>query len=223
MIAIIFDMDGVLVDGEPLHFAAAGEILAPLGIDLDIETYKGYMGRTGHDIWEDLRGRFGLHLDYDVYQRRYGAAVLEAYRTQTRALPGARALLDRLHAARIPCALASSSRREWVRTALDVLDFARYFRVVVAGDEIAAGKPDPEIYRTAAERLGVAPADCVAFEDAPAGIASARSAGMRVVAVRTDLNRGLALDGADRVLDSLEQVDLTWLTPGGVQPASAAG
>ena len=102
MIAVIFDMDGVLVDGEPLHFAAAGEILAPLGIELDLETYKGYMGRSGRDIWEDLRGRFGLHLAYDVYQQRYAAAVLEAYRTQTRAPPGARALLDRLHAARIP-------------------------------------------------------------------------------------------------------------------------
>lgn len=209
--AIIFDMDGVLVDGERLHYGAARTILAEHGIQLDVATYAGYVGRTGRDIWEDLRARFGLRTDFETYSARYNATLADLYRTAARPLPGARAALNQVRAAGLPCALASSSRREWVQIALATLRFDDYFQAIVTGDEVSNGKPDPEIYRTAAARLGRAPQDCVAIEDAPAGIESARRAGMRVLAVRSEYISPRALGSADRVLESLQEFDLTEL------------
>ena len=210
--AVIFDMDGVLVDGEPLHQATIQELLAEDGITLDAETYRRFMGTTLPDIWGVLSRRYPLPRDFQDYQRRYDQRVLQRYATQSRALPGAAALLQRLRAAGVRLALASSSQRRWVETALAALGFRDYFAVIVAGDEVRRGKPDPEIYRTVAARLGADPAHCLVIEDAPAGVAAAHAAGMRVVALRTELNQRLALPGADRIISSLEALDLAWVT-----------
>ena len=204
-------MDGVLLDSEPLHFAAAQEILGEQGIDLDLAVYRRYMGRTGHEIWDDLRERVGLQLDFPTYARRYDALVQEKYRTQSVPLPGVRAFLDGVRAQAMPCALASSSRRGWVETALEVLGFRRYFSVIVTGDDVRRGKPDPEIYQLAAARLGVDPQSCVVLEDAPAGVEAACAAGMRVIGVRTAYTHDLPLPGAERIIDSLLDFQMDWL------------
>ena len=211
MSALVCDMDGVLLDGEPLHFAAAQEILREQGIHLDLAGYQRYMGRTGREIWDDLRRRVGLRLDFQTYARRYDVLVHEKYRTQSVPLPGARALLDGVRDQAVSCALASSSRRGWVETALDVLGFRRYFSVIVTGDAVRRGKPDPEIYQTAAAQLGVDPQTCVVLEDAPAGVEAARAAGMRVIGVRTAYTQGLPLPGAERIIDSLVDFQMDWL------------
>jgi len=208
--AVIFDMDGVLVDGEPLHFAAVNDLLAEEDVHLDLDTYRGYMGTTLQHTWNDLRARYGLAHDFDYYATRYDTAVLRQYRDAV-PMPGARALLDGLNRAGVPRAVASSSNRTWVETALTAMRIRDAFAVVVAGDEVRNSKPDPEIYLTAASKLGAEPARCVVIEDAPAGIESGRRAGMHVVAVRTEMTRGLPLTGADRIIDSLEDFDLRWL------------
>ncbi|MEE9277423.1 MAG: HAD family phosphatase [Dehalococcoidia bacterium] len=212
--ALIFDMDGVLIDGEPLHFTAARTILAQEGADLDLDTYQGYIGKTADFIWPDMQARFGLRISRDEYSRRYDALVLEQYRTQSQAMPGARALLQRVGDAGLPTALASSSRRGWVDAALDAMDMRSFFHVIVTGDEVQRGKPDPEIYLTAAAKLNHDPGHCLVIEDAPAGIDSARGAGMRVVAVRTAMTAGLPLEGAERIIDSLDDFDLDWVREG---------
>ncbi|HJN92400.1 MAG TPA: HAD family phosphatase [Dehalococcoidia bacterium] len=211
MPAVLFDMDGVLVDGEPLHFAAVNEILAEEQVELDMDTYRLYMGTTLSHTWTDLQRRFSLAHDFDYYAQRYDRVVMEQYRTQAAPMPGARRLLDQLQEANVPRAVASSSNRDWVETALGALGFRDDFQVIVAGDEVRNGKPDPEIYLTAAEKIGAEPTVCTVIEDAPAGIESGRRAGMQVVAVRTEMTEGLDLDGATRIIDSLEQFDLRWL------------
>ena len=110
----------------------------------------------------------------------------------------------------MPLALASSSNRDWVDAALDALGLRRFFAETVAGDEVTRGKPDPEIYLRAAQRLNAEPNHCVAVEDAPAGIASARAAGMAVVAVRTPMTADLPLSDATWVIDSLVDFDPAW-------------
>jgi HAD superfamily hydrolase (TIGR01509 family) len=212
MPAVLFDMDGVLVDGEPLHFAAVNEILAEEQVELDMDTYRLYMGTTLSHTWHDLQQRFSLSHDFDYYAERYDRVVMEQYRTQAVPMPGARQLLDQLQAVNVPRAVASSSNRAWVETALGALGFRDDFQVIVAGDEVRNGKPDPEIYLAAAEKIGAQPDTCTVIEDAPAGIESGRRAGMQVVAVRTEMTEGLDLGGATRIIDSLEQFDLQWLT-----------
>ena len=209
--AVIFDMDGVLVDGEPLHFAAARSLLAEYGAELGEDDYRQFIGQTVDDNFARVQELYGVTVSQDEYQSRYTERVLEQYRSQSEPPPGSRALLEALQAADVPCGLASSSLRIWVETALDGLGLREFFHVTVAGDEVSRGKPDPKIYLTAADRLGVIPYSCVVIEDAPAGIAAGRAAGMRVVAVRTEMTAGLSLAGAERIIDSLEDFELSWL------------
>ena len=214
MTAVIFDMDGVLVDGEPLHFNAARALLAEFGADLDLASYKGFVGQTLEGVWPRLQARFDLPLTLDAYRARYETAILAQYRAHAIPMPGAVAAVRGVRAAGYGCALASSSRRTWVDTALAALGLAGAFDVTLSGDEVAHGKPDPEIYTTTAARLGEPPAACLVVEDSPAGVESARRAGMRVIGVRTAMTTDLPLDGAARIIDSLTQFNPRWAEEG---------
>ena len=215
--AVIFDMDGVLVDGEPLHYEVVRRLLAEEHVTFGEADYQRYLGTTLESTWNDLRERYGLSRSYGWYADAYHREVVRSYREDAELLPGAEALLERLGEAAVPLALASSSNREWVDAALDSLGLRRFFEQTVAGDEVARGKPDPEIYLRAAERLGAAPERCLAVEDAPSGIASARAAGMSVVAVRTPMTANLPLADATWIIDSLSEFDIAWLA--GLGPA----
>ena len=185
---VIFDMDGVLVDGEPLHYEAVRAMLADEGKELTPQLYQRYLGTTLDATWDDLHERFQLAQPRQVYLQRYDREVRRQYREQAELLPGARALLERLAEATVPLALASSSNRAWVDTALAALQITPFFEAIVAGDEVRHGKPHPEIYERAAE-----------------------ASGARAVAVRTPMTEGLPLD-ADRVIDTLDQFELDWLS-----------
>ena len=207
--AVIFDMDGVLVDGEPLHFRAVNELLGEEGLSISLEAYKPYMGtKTG---WQDMARDLGLRRPLEEYAARYREMMLAKYRAEAGPMPGAVALVRNLHDAGVPLALASSSIQPWVDACLERIGLAGAFEVVVTGSDIREGKPHPEIYLLAAGRLGIAPARGLAFEDAPAGIRSARAAGLTVWAVRTPYTRGLELPDPDREFESLEEVSLELL------------
>lgn len=196
-------MDGVLVDGEPLHFRAINELLAEEGKSISLEAYKPYMGTKAG--WREMVADLGLSRPAGAYSDRYNELILRQYRTESAALPGAIELVNVLAGA-LPLAVCSSSRKSWVETCLDRLGIADAFRVVVTGSDVDAGKPAPDIYLEAAARLAIAPADCLAIEDAPAGIQSAKAAGMTCWAVRTEYTRDLDLPPCDRVLESLTEI-----------------
>lgn len=202
--AVIFDMDGVLVDGEPLHFEAVNELLAEEGLSISLDAYKPYMGtKTG---WRDMAVHLGLKRPLEEFAAAYQEVMLEKYRSRSEALPGARELVTALAAANVPLAVASSSIRPWVEACLERIGLREAFSVVVTGSEVAEGKPSPEIYLKAAELLGCTPAACLVFEDAPAGILAAKAAGMTVWAVRTEYTSGLELPGPHRDYASLLEV-----------------
>ncbi len=199
-------MDGVLVDGEPLHFQAVNTLLAEEGRSISLEQYKPYMGtKTG---WSDMIQDFGLGRPRSHYSERYHAIVLEQYRQKSTAAPGAVALVRGVRGAGMPVAVASSSIRPWVEACLERIRLLDAFDVIVSGSDVEQGKPDPAIYLATAARLGIDPARCLAIEDAPAGIESAKRAGMTCWAVRTEYTRGLELPGPDREVQSLEEIAL---------------
>jgi HAD superfamily hydrolase (TIGR01509 family) len=199
-------MDGVLVDGEPLHFACVNQLLAAEGKSISLDVYKPYMGtKTG---WADMITDFQLRHPREHYSPIYRDMVLECYREKAEPLPGALSLVTALRMEGQRVAVASSSIRPWVEACLGKIGLGDAFETLVTGDQVTHGKPDPEIYLLAAERLGVEPAECLAFEDAPAGIESARAAGMTVWAVRTEYTRDLALPDPDREFESLADVDM---------------
>jgi beta-phosphoglucomutase len=204
--AVIFDMDGVLVDGEPLHFEAVNELLAEEGLSITLDAYKPYMGtKTG---WADMMRDHGLSRPREEYSARYRELILKRYRERSEPLPGAVELVRSLRAGGQRLAVASSSIEPWVEACLARIGLRSHFEILVTGSDVERGKPEPDIYLLAAERLGVDPARCLAFEDAPAGIESARRAGMTVWAVRTEYTRGLALPHPHREFDSLCDVEL---------------
>lgn len=207
VVAVVFDMDGVLLDSEPLHHDAVNLVLAEDGASIDADHYQTYLGTTLEYTWNDLITRLRLPRPLEYYRVRYGDAILESYRLHSVPAPGAVALVNGLRGRGLKLAVASSSRSAWVEAALGALGLRDAFDVIVTGDMVAHSKPHPQIYLLAAERLGADPARCLAIEDAPKGVASARAAGMAVVAVRTAYTAGLPLDGADVVLDDLTQFD----------------
>ncbi|MBI5946664.1 MAG: HAD family phosphatase [Chloroflexi bacterium] len=199
-------MDGVLVDGEPLHFRAVNQLLGEEGRSISLEDYKPYMGTKSG--WSEMIRDLGLGRPKDYYSDRYRGLILDQYRTHSRPLPGAVEFVRALADAGIPRAVASSSIQPWVEACLDRLGLHDAFDVTVTGSDVSEGKPDPAIYLLAASRLGVDATKCLAIEDAPAGIQSARNAGMECWAVLTEFTRDLPLPDPHRVLESLLHVDL---------------
>ncbi len=217
--AVIFDMDGVLLDSEPLHYEAVRQILAEQGVDFPIEDYFRYLGTTLTSTWDDLCERFPITMPFAQFEARYNADVLVQYQAGAPLISGARELVAQLRDEGVPIAVASSSHREWVEAALTGAGLRQYFQQTTAGDEVSMGKPSPEIYLKAAHKLGVDPIDCIAIEDAPAGVESAKAAGMSVVLVRNDLTNDLDL-ASDWQVDDLTEFKLTWLSN---PPAKLAG
>lgn len=208
----IFDMDGVLLDSEPLHHEAVNEILVEEGRGgIPFSEYAPYMGTTLEYTWYDLIARYQLPRPFVYYRDRYDSVILDHYRRSSRTAAGAVWLIGELKARGLPLAVASSSRTEWVETCLQALDLRQYFDEVVTGDMVTHSKPDPEIYLIAASLLKVAPEHCLAFEDAPKGIAAARAAGMYTIAVETAYTRDEDTSAAQVCLRSLAEFDLTLL------------
>jgi len=199
-------MDGVLVDGEPLHFEAVNLLLGEEGKSISLERYKPYMGTKSG--WSDMMRDLGLSRDRSYYSERYNALILGQYRERSEPTPGAVVLVNGLRRAGIPVAVASSSVRPWVEACLGRMGLLNAFDVLVSGSDVENGKPDPAIYLATARRLGVDPRECLAIEDAPAGIESARRAGMDCWAVRTEYTRGLVLPGPQREVESLTEISL---------------
>lgn len=205
--AVIFDMDGVLLDSEPLHHHAANAVLLEDGHPpLSLAEYSRYLGMTDEDMWRDLRTTRGLGRPHEHYLKRFDAHVLAAYRQHAIAAPGAIDLLDWLSACGLPLAVASSSRAQWVETCLDTIGIRDYFDGIVGGDMVASGKPDPGIFLLAARQLRAEPARCVVIEDSPAGVTAARRAGMLTIAVCTAYTPPGLVQGADLTVNSLTEV-----------------
>ncbi len=209
--AAIFDFDELLINLQTLHFAADRAALAELGHDYDALPESIRLGGSGRRISElvaEMRAHFGIADPAEEMLARRQVHFLAALREAPHlpAMPGALEAIDALHAAGYPLAVASSGIREYIALVLDRLGIADRFAAVVTGADVTHGKPHPEPYLVAAARLGVPPATCVVFEDAAVGVAAAKAAGMRCIAVpNPDATLPQDLSGADLVLTSLAE------------------
>jgi beta-phosphoglucomutase-like phosphatase (HAD superfamily) len=200
---VVFDLDGVMVDSEPVHERANAEYLAGLGISVDDqELFDDMMGRRVRELTDALAERLGLEPERVFADRE--AIFWRLLDQGIEPMPGLHAAVDRLAGAGLPLAVASSGTRAYVHHVLERLQVRAAFAAVVSGEDVRHGKPDPEIYLLAAERLHADPGDCVAIEDTTHGIAAARGAGMRSVAVTHPMNATLDLSAADAVVADLD-------------------
>lgn len=184
--AVLWDMDGTLIDSAEYHWLAWQETMRHEGTPI---THADFMGTFGQRNDVVLRGYFGDDFPPDEIDRIADFKEAE-YRRLLRAggiafLPGARGWIARLHAAGWRQAIASSAPRANVETVIEVLAADDLFDALVCGEDVTRGKPDPQVFLTAAAALGVRPDRCIVVEDAPAGVEAARRAGMPAVGVLT--------------------------------------
>lgn len=209
--AVVFDLDGVIWDGEPLYHEAFNVVLAPNGHTVTDADYAGIIGLSVEAAWDRVRERFSLTESPAVFYRAYNEAVLELLRKPAQPLPGVRELLAELRRREIPVGLASASLRQWVDATLAGLRLADAFDVTVSASEVQRSKPAPDLYLAAAGRLRVAPDVCLAVEDTAAGIASAKAAGMFAVQVRASSTALPPLPQADLVIERYAEFDMAML------------
>lgn len=206
--AVLFDMDGLLVDSEPVWSVAEAEVMAWLGGPWNLDVKALCVGRRVDESCRILVSVAGSSVAPEEVQERLLGRMCELFRAHLPLLPGALALVDAVRAAGVATALVSSSYRVLVDAALSSLGAER-FDVTVAGDEVGRAKPDPEPYLRAAAALGAAPGDCVVVEDSAAGCTSGRAAGCAVVGVPNVVP--LPPGTADLVAGSLAEVDVSVL------------
>ena len=211
--AVIFDLDGVLWDGEPLYHEAFNVVLAPLGHHVSEDDYRKVIGQSVEACWEWMCERFKLSKPSASFLPAYNRAVLQLLERPAEPLPGVRSLISELKRLGVPIAVASASLRAWVDATLRGLGLEDAFDTTVSASEVAAAKPAPDLYLAAAARLGVAPECCLAVEDTLAGVRSAKAAGMFAVQLRAASTALPPLDEADLVLDSPADFDFSLLAP----------
>lgn len=210
--AVLWDVDGTLVDTAELHYQAWLVLAGQIGKPFARADFAATFGLRNQDI---IPGIFGAHLSaHDVAE--LGERKEESYRAAARQhgvilLPGARALLEGFQTAGFKQAIGSSAPRKNVELILQLTQSEQYFQAVVSVEDIHRGKPDPEVFLIAANKLAVSPNHCLVLEDAVAGVQAAKAAGMKCIAVRSGgqhSEAALAQAGADRVVSNLEQVSV---------------
>lgn len=209
--AIVFDLDGLLVDSEPVQIEAWKLFLTRHDHELSTALLNRLYGLRVWDTAQVLIDELDLNLTVDQVVRERDALFFQMLPGRLKAMPGAQELVRTLRESEVRLALATSGHRRYVDVALEELDLTGAFEVEVTGDMVRAGKPAPDIYLAAAERLDLLPEWCLALEDAPHGIASAKSAGMLCLAIPNEMTADITgSDRADAVLASLNDVS-PWL------------
>ena len=206
--AVVFDLDGLLLESEQEWSAAKRELTDKRGGTWTDAAEHEMLGMSSTEWSRYMRDQLDLPLEPEEISDAVVAILMRRYRDGLPLLPGANGAVRRI-AARWPLGLASSSNREIIDLVLELSGWAELFRVTVSSEEVARGKPAPDVYVEAAKRLEASPERCVAVEDSSAGIGSAHTAGLAVVAIpnRAYPPDPVILDHADVVLDSLADLD----------------
>ena len=207
--AVVFDLDGVLIDSEQVWDEARRGLAAERGRPWPEAASRDMMGMSSPEWSAYMHEAVGLPEAPEEISAEVVRRLEEIYRERLPLLPGAPEAVERL-AGRWPLGVASSSNRELIDLVLELSGLDRHFKATVSSEEVDRGKPAPDVYLETAERLGVRPERCAAVEDSEKGILSAKAAGMRVLAIPNPHfpPRGDALAQADEVLESLEELTL---------------
>jgi len=215
--AVIFDFDGVITDSEILHFRAFNAVLAPHGFELaKNEYYKDYLGMSDKDCFKALIGEGRLRIQeaqISALIQKKTKIFEQLARTEGQIIEGVREFLDLLAGAQIPIAICSGALRPEIELILEEAGLRGRFDVIVSAEDVHRGKPDPEGFVLALQKINeiwpdaIAPESCIVIEDSHWGLKAARAAGMRTVAV-TNTYEAAQLKQADKVVARLNQLTM---------------
>jgi HAD superfamily hydrolase (TIGR01509 family) len=211
--AVIFDMDGVLIDSEPIHVEIEKKLFDKLGIEVTEAVHRSYMGASNDFMYTDLRTRFKLTESVSELMER-DELFRSEYFKRLETIPvndGLISLLHQIKTAGLKLAVATSSSPEIVNILLNKCGIYHYFDAIVTTSEAGKSKPSPDVYLLAAKKIGVSPAGCIVFEDSPNGLSAAKSAGMFCVVIQSDSEIIKELSAADHLIQSFRDITMAKL------------
>ncbi|NWL89014.1 phosphatase [Paenibacillus sp. 79R4] len=207
--AFIFDMDGVIIDSEPLHFAVDIETVEHFGHPLSKEQFEKYVGMTNPEMWADIKREYGIAqtvealIEYQLAQKIQAIQNMDA-----EPMDGIRPFIAELKRRGIAIGLASSSPRVFIEAVLSRFEMLNDFGSIVSGEEVPQGKPAPDVYLEAARQLGVESERCVVLEDARHGVTAAKAAGMKCIGFLNPNSGAQDLSQADLIIDRVGAIQL---------------
>lgn len=206
---IIFDMDGVLFDSEPLHVGFEDGFLLEMGVSLTTEQKKDLVGLAGLKMWKHLKEAFNLKPSIeDLIESDKAKRIKFFNENQTTVMPGAASLLLRLSEAGFRMALASSSQLPLIELQLSRAGFDAYFEQKVSGYMVKNGKPDPDIFLFTAEKMNVKSENCIVIEDSQNGVKAAKAAGMKCIGYSGNHFIEQDLSAADIIVNDLDLITI---------------
>jgi len=208
---IIYDMDDLMVDSDPLHSLAWNETLNKYGYnfsDIPEDVRSSFIGRKAVDFSKAMVGYFKMDLDYkSFYQEKY-RTFLKLVKERLEPMPGLIKSLTLFKKNNYKIALATSGSKEYVDIVMERFQIRSYFDDIISGDDVKIGKPNPESYLLSSKKLGLKTSECLVLEDATKGIESAKSAGCKCIAIRNLHTPPQDHSKADMILDSLNDITI---------------
>ena len=209
MKAVIFDMDGVLVDSQPYHFKADIETMSEYGVVKDQKFYEKFAGTLTSDRMRILKDLFKLDIPVEEMVKKREDMILEIMaREDIKPVSGIPEFLKSIKNRGLKTAVASSSGYDLIGLILSRLGISEYFDSITSGNDVKRGKPSPDIFLLAAERIGAEPSECLVVEDSENGVKAAKSAGMTALGYVNPTSGNQCLDMADAVTDDFRKVDI---------------
>ena len=209
MKAVIFDMDGVLVDSQPYHIKADIDTMAEYGVIKDQKFYESFAGTLTADRMRTLKEMFGLDVPVEEMTIKRENMILDIMgKEDIKPVSGIQEFLRSIKEKGLTTAVASSSDYKLINLILDRLKIAQYFDSVTSGSDVKRGKPSPDVFLLAAERIGIEPAECLVVEDSENGVKAAKAAGMKALGYINPTSGKQDLSLADFITDDFKKISI---------------
>ena len=204
---VIFDMDGVIIDSEPIYFEVEQQLFKEVGLELTREEHATYVGRS--DLWHSVKEKYQLDIDPDEITSKEKRRYLEIIKTSFDGDPidGVSKLIKVLEEMGMTLVLASSSEMKNIELVLTKFDLIDYFDLRISGADLQTSKPHPEIFEKAAEMAKTPPENCLVIEDSANGVKAAKAANMTCIGYRNPNSGNQDLSYADWIIDSFDEFD----------------
>lgn len=204
--AVIFDMDGVIIDSEPFHYKVNREIFKELNIQISDEEYSKFIGVSNKDMWSFLRKKYNLKDSVEeLSARQIDRNINYLKENDEKPIEGIKELIKGLNDRGLKIGLASSSPMAYIELVLNKFGIDKFFHKKISGENLSKGKPHPDIYLLIAKELGVVPGECLVIEDSTNGVESAKKAGMNCIGFDNPNSDKQDLSGADIVVGSIRE------------------
>lgn len=210
MKAVIFDMDGVIIDSEPIHFEVDMQTMRDLGFNISSEELEKYVGTTNEYMFTDLKNRYNINQSIEeIINYKVEIAKNKVIESDLEPIEGIKELLLDLKNKNISTAIASSSPRNFIDVVVSKFNLRDYFNFIVSGEEVDNGKPAPDIYIETAKKLGLHPEECTVIEDSRNGVLAAKAAGMKCIGFQNVNSGNQDLSKADNIVKSITEIKIS--------------